>query len=188
MPANPAATQELWEVLKTFPYTTRYRVYGLWRNLAYTKYPELVRAKTLAVQEAKRVMRYTDNHFAISYDDCYYYYYYCYVHNANGSFSNSRRLTKENVKVQGRQIGKITHNNAAIVFDVVVDQLQQYESLIQPVVNSLKYCTPMSYDVLTCKCRVSLSLLNFAFCFFKKKDETTNNKILICAFFYRHSD
>lgn len=58
MSANPAAAQEVWEVLKNFPYITRYRLYGLWRNLAYTKYPELIRARIMAIQEAKKIMRY----------------------------------------------------------------------------------------------------------------------------------
>lgn len=34
-------------------------------------------------------------------------------------FSSCRRLTKENVKPSGRQIGKLSHSNPTILFDYV---------------------------------------------------------------------
>uniref|UniRef100_A0A3B3ZEY6 THO complex subunit 2 n=1 Tax=Periophthalmus magnuspinnatus TaxID=409849 RepID=A0A3B3ZEY6_9GOBI len=56
------------------------------------------------------------------------------------------RLTKENVKQSGRQIGKLSHSNPTIVFDYI----QWYDNLIVPVVDSLKYLTSLNYDVLAC--------------------------------------
>lgn len=59
-----------------------------------------------------------------------------------------RRLTKENVRQYGRLIAKIAHSNPTIVFPVILDQIQAYDNLIQPVVDSLKYLTPLDFDVL----------------------------------------
>ena len=60
-----------------------------------------------------------------------------------------RRLTKENVRQYGRLLAKLAHSNPAIVFPVILEQLQAYDNLIQPVVDSLKYVTPLGYDVLS---------------------------------------
>ncbi|XP_064637610.1 THO complex subunit 2-like isoform X2 [Lineus longissimus] len=59
-----------------------------------------------------------------------------------------KRLTKENVKPLGRQIGKLSHNNPGIIFEYVLSQIQKYDNFIGPVVDSLKYLTNLSYDVL----------------------------------------
>lgn len=61
-----------------------------------------------------------------------------------------RRLAKENVKQLGRLIGKMSHCSPIVVFPVILDQLQSYDNLIQPVVESLKYATSLSFDILTC--------------------------------------
>uniref|UniRef100_A0A8C2FWW8 THO complex subunit 2 n=1 Tax=Cyprinus carpio TaxID=7962 RepID=A0A8C2FWW8_CYPCA len=47
-----------------------------------------------------------------------------------------KRLTKENV------------NNPTILFDYILSQIQWYDNLITPVVDSLKYLTSLNYDVL----------------------------------------
>ncbi|KAF7244895.1 THO complex subunit 2 [Varanus komodoensis] len=61
-----------------------------------------------------------------------------------------KRLTKENVKPSGRQIGKLSHSNPTILFDYILSQIQKYGNLITPVVDSLKYLTSLNYDVLAC--------------------------------------
>uniref|UniRef100_A0A673WZW9 THO complex subunit 2 n=1 Tax=Salmo trutta TaxID=8032 RepID=A0A673WZW9_SALTR len=58
------------------------------------------------------------------------------------------RLTKENVKPSGRQIGKLSHSNPTILFDYILSQIQWYDNLIGPVVDSLKYLTSLNYDVM----------------------------------------
>lgn len=60
-----------------------------------------------------------------------------------------RRLSKENTKQYGRHLGKITHSNPGVVFETILAQIQSYESLIVPVVEMMKYLTPMSFDVLS---------------------------------------
>lgn len=58
------------------------------------------------------------------------------------------RLSKENVKPSGRQIGKLSHSNPCFLFDYILSQIQTWDNLIGPVVDSLKYLTMLSYDVL----------------------------------------
>ncbi|KAJ8298480.1 hypothetical protein KUTeg_025011 [Tegillarca granosa] len=59
-----------------------------------------------------------------------------------------KRLSKENVKPSGRQIGKLSHSNPGILFEYVLSQIQRYDNFIGPVVDSLKFLTSLSYDVL----------------------------------------
>ncbi|KAK2503524.1 hypothetical protein MC885_006227 [Smutsia gigantea] len=59
-----------------------------------------------------------------------------------------KRLTRENVKASGRHIGKLSHSNPTILFDYILSQIQKYDNLITPVVDSLKYLTSLNYDVL----------------------------------------
>lgn len=59
-----------------------------------------------------------------------------------------KRVSKENVKPVGRLIGKLTHCSPGYLFDYVLLQIQVYNNLINPVVDSLKYLTNLSYDVL----------------------------------------
>uniref|UniRef100_UPI00358DF603 THO complex subunit 2 isoform X2 n=1 Tax=Myxine glutinosa TaxID=7769 RepID=UPI00358DF603 len=59
-----------------------------------------------------------------------------------------KRLTKENVKPSGRQIGKLSHCNPTILFDYILSQIQKFDNLINPVVDALKYLTSLSYDIL----------------------------------------
>ncbi|CAF0721331.1 unnamed protein product [Brachionus calyciflorus] len=68
-----------------------------------------------------------------------------------------KRLTKENVKIHGRQIGKLSHNNPIIVCDYILAQIQRFDNFILPVVESLKFMTPLSYDVLSYSIIISLS-------------------------------
>lgn len=59
-----------------------------------------------------------------------------------------KRLTKENIRLFGRHIGKLTHSNPSILFEYILSQISSYDNLIGPVVDSFKYLTSMSYDVL----------------------------------------
>uniref|UniRef100_A0A8D1CE29 THO complex subunit 2 n=1 Tax=Sus scrofa TaxID=9823 RepID=A0A8D1CE29_PIG len=119
MDCNACMSEELWGMFKTFPYQHRYRLYGQWKNETYNSHPLLVKVKAQTIDRAKYIMK---------------------------------RLTKENVKPSGRQIGKLSHSNPTILFDYVcfeiLSQIQKYDNLITPVVDSLKYLTSLNYDVL----------------------------------------
>ncbi|KAF6204563.1 hypothetical protein GE061_018723 [Apolygus lucorum] len=59
-----------------------------------------------------------------------------------------KRVSKENVKQIGRLLGKLSHYSPATLFDYILFLIQVYDNLIGPIVDSLKYMTNMSYDVL----------------------------------------
>ena len=59
-----------------------------------------------------------------------------------------KRLSKDNVKPIGRGLGKLSHGCPGFLFDYILSQVQVYDNLIGPVVDSLKYLTSLSYDVL----------------------------------------
>ncbi|XP_053328983.1 THO complex subunit 2 [Spea bombifrons] len=115
MDCNACMSEEIWGMIKTFPYQHRYHLYGLWKNETYNSHPLLVKVKAQTIERAKYIMK---------------------------------RLTKENVKPSGRQIGKLSHSNPTILFDYILSQIQKYDNLITPVVDSLKYLTSLNYDVL----------------------------------------
>lgn len=49
-----------------------------------------------------------------------------------------QRLTKENVKLFGRKIGKLSHNCPGPLFDDILAKIQMFDNLIAPIVDSLK--------------------------------------------------
>ncbi|WKX98690.1 hypothetical protein Q1695_013961 [Nippostrongylus brasiliensis] len=60
-----------------------------------------------------------------------------------------KRLSKETVRVMGRQLGKLCHIHPITVFDYLLSQVQTFDNLIQPVVESLKFLTNLEFDILT---------------------------------------
>ncbi|KAK3752595.1 hypothetical protein QZH41_018789 [Actinostola sp. cb2023] len=112
---NSSLAEELWGMVKCYPYQVRYRLYGQWKNESYEKYMALVKVKAETIKKARYI---------------------------------TKRLTKENVKPSGRQIGKISHSNPGVVFEYLLTQIQKYDNFIGPVVDSLKYLTQLAYDIL----------------------------------------
>ena len=115
MDSNCSVAEEIWSLLKFYPYQIRYSLYSRWKNETYSLYPELLRKRGDAEKQIKNIMK---------------------------------RVSKENVKPIGRSIGKITHSSPGFLFDYMLVQIQVYDNLIHPVVDSLKYLTNLSYDVL----------------------------------------
>ncbi|KAL3266220.1 hypothetical protein HHI36_010402 [Cryptolaemus montrouzieri] len=112
---NCCIAEEIWTLLKLYPYQIRYCLYNRWKNDTYMIYPELLRKRGDSEKQIKNIMK---------------------------------RVSKENVKPVGRLIGKLTHCSPGFLFDYVLLQIQVYNNLIHPVVDSLKYLTSLSYDVL----------------------------------------
>lgn len=115
MDCNCCVAEEVWEILKFYPYQLRYSLYGRWKNETYQIHPRLIRRRGLAQKQIKAIMK---------------------------------RVSKENVKPVGRQIGKLSHCSPGFLFDYILLQIQIYDNLIGPVVESLRYLTSLSYDVL----------------------------------------
>lgn len=115
MDCNCCMAEEIWNVLKLYPYQMRYSLYSRWKNDTYFLYPDLLRKRCDARKKIKTIMK---------------------------------SVIKENIKPLGRLIGKLTHNSPAIILDYVLIQIQVFENIINPVVESFKYLTSLSYDVL----------------------------------------
>lgn len=115
MESNSCVAEEVWNVVKKYPYEHRYRMYSLWKNETFQSHPLLIRRKADCVKRIKFIMK---------------------------------RVSKENVKPTGRALGKLSHSCPGFLFDYILSQIQLYDNLIGPVVDSLKYLTNLSYDVL----------------------------------------
>ncbi|RZF48549.1 hypothetical protein LSTR_LSTR011164 [Laodelphax striatellus] len=113
--SNCCVAEEIWSIIRMYPYHCRYCLYSRWKNETYKHYAKLIRRKGETEKKIKALMK---------------------------------RVSKENVKPVGRLIGKITHYAPGYLFDYMLGQLQIYDNLIVPVVDSLKYLTSMSYDIL----------------------------------------
>ena len=113
--SNCCLAEEIWSLLRYFPYDRRYRLYGEWKTETFSAHPVLLKKKATLQKQAKRMMQ---------------------------------RISKENVKQTSRQLGKLTHSAPTLLFDYVLSQIQLYDNLIGPVVDSFKYVSPLSLDVL----------------------------------------
>ncbi|KAE9045835.1 THO complex subunit 2 [Phytophthora rubi] len=60
-----------------------------------------------------------------------------------------RRLTADRAKLSARSLTHVAHSNPLIVFRTMLRQIQSYDNLIQPVVESFKFVTPLGMDVLS---------------------------------------
>uniref|UniRef100_M4BIW0 THO complex subunit 2 n=1 Tax=Hyaloperonospora arabidopsidis (strain Emoy2) TaxID=559515 RepID=M4BIW0_HYAAE len=60
-----------------------------------------------------------------------------------------RRLTADRAKLSARSLTHVSHSNPLIVFRTMLRQIQSYDNLIQPVVESFKFVTPLGMDVLS---------------------------------------
>lgn len=112
---NCCISEEIWTLVRLYPYQIRYCLYSRWKNETHYLYPDLLRKRADSEKQIKNIMK---------------------------------RVSKENVKPVGRLIGKLTHCSPGFLFDYVLLQIQVYNNLITPVVDSLKYLTNLSYDVL----------------------------------------
>ena len=97
-----------------------------------------------------------------------------------------RRLTSDNVKQAGRQFISLLHSNPLVVLDTLLGQIEAYDNLIQPIVDALKYVTPLGMDVLSYLLVCHLSSTRS-----KVKDDGTNTMLwlnslsVFCGSVYR---
>lgn len=111
----PALAVEFWELVRNFPYTARFAMYGEWKDRLYKRMPELRVKRAEVERDAKGLLK---------------------------------RLSVDNVKQFGRSLAKIAHTNPLILFDIALNQIQSYDNLITPIVESARYLTPFGYDAL----------------------------------------
>lgn len=112
---NCCLAEEIWSILRVYPYHMRYRLYGQWKSETFSQHALLMKKKAAVQKSIKRIMQ---------------------------------RISKENVKPTSRALAKLSHSSPGLLFDYVLSQIQLYDNLIGPVVDSLKYLTSLSFDVL----------------------------------------
>ena len=59
-----------------------------------------------------------------------------------------RRLSRENVKMMGKKLGKLMTRFPLTSSVILLEQVEAYPNMIQPVVEALKYCGSLSLDIL----------------------------------------
>lgn len=82
--SNCSLSEELWLLVKNFPYQMRYKLYTNWKNEPQNAL--MIRTRAATLKRIKYIMK---------------------------------RLSKENVKISGRQIGKLTHSYPSFLFEYV---------------------------------------------------------------------
>ena len=61
-----------------------------------------------------------------------------------------KRLSKENIRVMGRQLARLTHGCPLVVLNHILNQIEAFDNLIPVVIEALRYSTDMSRDCLAC--------------------------------------
>mmetsp|Transcript_11409 Transcript_11409/g.35136 ORF Transcript_11409/g.35136 Transcript_11409/m.35136 type:complete len:1030 (+) Transcript_11409:550-3639(+) len=56
---------------------------------------------------------------------------------------------KKNFKHVGRALAKIAHSNPFVVFRTILAQIESYDNMIVPIVESLGFMNPLAFDVLS---------------------------------------
>ncbi|KAI8335335.1 transcription factor/nuclear export subunit protein 2-domain-containing protein [Chlamydoabsidia padenii] len=59
-----------------------------------------------------------------------------------------RRVSKNDVRQCGRDLGKLAHSNPTIVFTVMLDQIQSFDNLAPYMADACRYMSNFSYDIL----------------------------------------
>jgi THO complex subunit 2 len=113
---NAGICNELWNLLKLFPFGERYKAYAKLKSELYSLRTPLVLKRAQVLELASR---------------------------------NIRRLAVETIKQQGRHLGKLALSNPVVVFTTILDQVEVYDNMIPTVVDSMKYMSELSYDVLS---------------------------------------
>ncbi|KAK3741029.1 hypothetical protein RRG08_005719 [Elysia crispata] len=57
LPNNCAMAEEIWSLLKLYPYEIRYRLYGTWKNESYFIHPILIRTRADTLDRAKYITK-----------------------------------------------------------------------------------------------------------------------------------
>lgn len=121
---NPFIDSLVWKILNKLPFHARYECYDSWKSC--------VKQSELSSSLASLANVY--------FEECKTLY---------AAKQQFKRLTKDNVKVIGRQLAKYLHHCPLPVFTFMLAQLECYENLIPFVVEALRYSTELPRDVLS---------------------------------------
>lgn len=131
MPANVPAAHEVWHcLLFNQPYNVRYSIYSTCSKIYLDKNESSIanlfpdKSVMVIVDRAQWRMRSEVKRVL-------------------------RRLTRENARLYGRLLGKMSCGLGEwVLFPLVLEQLMAYDNLIAPMVDSLRFLTPLAFDRL----------------------------------------
>lgn len=124
VPSNPGLVFEVWGAVRELPFATRHAFYESWRGQGLEQ---------AAIGH---------KHYEVVRAEC------------RAGFEVRRILKrvaneKRSSKYVGRQLAKIAHCNPLVVFDISLSQIESYDNMIFPLIESLGYMTPLAFDVLS---------------------------------------
>mmetsp|Transcript_30329 Transcript_30329/g.93856 ORF Transcript_30329/g.93856 Transcript_30329/m.93856 type:complete len:639 (+) Transcript_30329:488-2404(+) len=121
---NPGCVCEIWSAIKQLAYCERQSIYAAWRGRGIER--GAIGSK----------------HFAVAQAEC-------------KAGSDARRLLKrvanekKNSKHVGRALAKIANSNPLVIFHIILSQVESYDNMIHPIIESLGFVTPLAMDVLS---------------------------------------
>ena len=116
--SNPVVPTEIWEVLRHFPYSTRYEMY------ASMEIGDHIMGDDAIVRRTRRLSMYATK-------------------------SSLKQLTSETQRNVGRKFAKISHRDPLTLLNHLVNRIESYENMIDPVVESFKFLNPLTIDILS---------------------------------------
>ncbi|WVQ98958.1 hypothetical protein IAU59_006090 [Kwoniella sp. CBS 9459] len=130
--ATAAFDIELWSLLKYFPYTVRYSLYGEWRDSTCNfkgRNPCLVAAHAAAecTKEVQKALRRV----------------------TSSSTSGSASAATQAERYSARYLAKLSHGNPLFLWTTAVTQVKAYPNIGQAIVDAGRYMTQLSFDVAT---------------------------------------
>eukprot|EP01035_Chromulina_nebulosa_P018828 gene18828-24607_t len=115
-------SHQIWSVLTLFTFVDRYEIYDIWYCGKQGKSALGIKHNLVALSEAKVLV---------------------------SCKALLKRLAKDNTKLIGRQLGRLTHYAPLVVFEHILNQIEHYDNLIPYVVESLRYVPDLSRDALS---------------------------------------
>ncbi|TYJ56712.1 hypothetical protein B9479_002643 [Cryptococcus floricola] len=129
--ASAAFDVELWDLLKLFPYTARYSLYGEWRDStcsANGRNPCLA-ATNAAAQTTKEVQK--------------------ALRRVTSTTSTGPSAASQSERHSARALAKQSHGNPVFVWTTAVTQVKAYPNIGEAIVDAGRYMAQLSFDVAT---------------------------------------
>lgn len=125
-PYNPAIASELWSVLSTLSFHIRYALYATWRKHGLEK--AALRSKVQPPKPLAQIESEVSTGISTKY--------------------LLKRMSKDNIRDMGKQVSKVAHNNPLVVFTLMLNQIESYDNLILIMVDTFKFMSVLSLDVM----------------------------------------
>mmetsp|Transcript_19210 Transcript_19210/g.59204 ORF Transcript_19210/g.59204 Transcript_19210/m.59204 type:complete len:507 (+) Transcript_19210:1265-2785(+) len=123
MTPNPGIALEIWTSVKDLRHEDRRLLYLAWRGRS--------------LEDSSPRLK----HYELSYMECTAGFE---ARRMLKRVANERRFSKH----VGRQLAKVSHSNPLMVFHVILSQIESYDNMIVPLIDSLSYMTPLALDIL----------------------------------------